>query len=220
MQASKILAFVVASLRAIDARLNPGETNSRCNAMRDENRIYGFTQKTANYLAQSGLTEVKLSAIFPESGKINPTVPYRFTQFVNALHAATYGQIDRTTARALLALRAANGQPLNRDALANLLTGRVKIEGVCPNTRGISITGLDKLVGRIGRDTVETQLSRSFGESGFCGVLGMTESKGKTNFSVSVNPENLYVKRFYALIDGATKGQLGELFNEGKGASE
>jgi len=76
--------------------------------------------------------------------------------------------------------------------------------------------GLDRLVGRIGRGTVETQLSRSFGENGFCLALGMVTTVGAKNFAVTVNPDNPLSQRFYKLIDGASAAQLDELFGEGE----
>lgn len=212
MKAAEILSFVSSSLRALRDRLTgSGGSAKDVDAMTRGKGFFYLDEKSAGYLAQTGIKPETLAQIFPADGKINPKVPKRFIQLVNGLHAASYKNIDATTARALIALRVAGGT-LNRDALHNLLTGKIKVEGVSPETRGVGVRGLDRLVGRIGRGTVETQLSRSFGVNGFCGILGMTSTAGAQNFAVTLNPDAVFSRRFFALIDNATEGQLDELF--------
>lgn len=210
MNAQQIFSHVAQSLEAINTRLNG--VSKDVEGMRNPRSAFFFSEHTAKYLAQ---TRTDIGLVFPVSGAVNPKAPKRFTQFVNALQVAEYKNIDLTTARALVALREAGGT-LHRDALFNLLTGKVKTEGVSPNTKGVGATRLDSLLGRVGKDSVETQLSRSFGANGFCRALGMVSVSGAVNFSVTVNPENLFVKRFYSLIDSATAAQLEELGGKGK----
>jgi hypothetical protein len=150
-----------------------------------------------------------LGLIFPLSGMVNPKVPMRAVQFINALNAKTYGSIDLTTCRGFLACRDA-GYTLNRDAIEYTLTGRVMTTDA-PNTKGVSLSMLDKIVGRVGRGTVGTQVSRTWGINGFARALGMVEVTGAVNFTVKVNPDAVFSRRFYTLIDDAKRSQLEEM---------
>jgi hypothetical protein len=206
MKATEVRSMFVACVDGLAQRIAHGDQNSRVKAMRKEHGLFNLEDKGCAYLAQAGIKADVLRAIMNPAG--NPTVPYRFAQFVNAMHAGTHKQIDLTTARALLALRDAGGS-LNRDALGYVLTGKARADGV--NSKGVSLTKLDHIVGRVDRGTVETQLSRSFGSTGFCTALGMTVAVGARNADVTVNAESTLAKRFYALIDSATEAQLREM---------
>lgn len=209
MSASQIHSMFVACVNGLASRIAKGDANPRVINMRKESSAHCLSLQGAQYLHDAGASIDALRAVL--HGGVNPTVPYRLAQMVHAMHAGLYKQTDATTARALVALRIA-GAPFNRDALNNLITGKVKIEGVSPNTRGVGVRQLDQYIARVGRGTVETQLSRSFGANGFARALGMVHVSGASNFIVSVNPDNGLTKRFFAMVDGATVGQLNEMF--------
>ena len=154
-----------------------------------------------------------LRAIFAPGAPVTPG--YRFVQFAYGLQVGEYKSIDRTTARGLLALRDAGGK-LSRDALDMILTGKVRGTDLPPNTRGVSLTRLDSIVGRVGRGTSPTQISRSFGRTGFARALGVTGGEGR---EIALNMGNPVTARFFALIDGATDSQLRDI-GGGKGSEE
>lgn len=211
MNASQIQNAINVSLRAVNARL--GGASKDIEKCYRENSASFASAKTAEYLAQSNIDPDMLGLIFPRDGNINPKVPMRALQYINAVHAGSYPDIDATTLRALIATRAAGGT-LNRDALHMLITGKIKLEGISPNQKGVGIRWLDRLVGRVGSNTVETQLSRSFGLNGFCRAFGMVKTVGAVNFSMTIQPENLYVKRIFELVDGATDSQIDAVLGE------
>lgn len=146
---------------------------------------------------------------------INPKVPKRFVQFVNAVSAGDYTKIDRTSAKGIYALMLAGEFSLCRKALAALVS-RYQREGVSENTRGISMMTLSKLFkGDVGANTVETQISRTFGENGFAQQAGLTFGNPKTqNREFWVNLDSPLVKRFESLIQKATDKQIESIGSE------
>lgn len=205
MKAAEILVLFSGFVSALVLRMQGGADNARVRNMNNPNKPQHLSAALAGYLAQGGkVNPDALRALFDPAAPITPG--YRFVQFCTGLHAGDYALIDRTTARGLLALRDAGGS-LSRDALAYILTG--KTDGTeSPNTRGVSLTRLDRIIGRVGRNTAPTQVSRSFGARGFCAALGMTRTEGARNAVITLDPEAPMSKRFFSLIDTATEGQL------------
>lgn len=137
----------------------------------------------------------------------------RTTQLINALSAGDYKNIDYTHARILCAMRLAGSYDLTTDAVTALAAGVIG-DGI--NTRGISRSAINALFSKShGLSTVQTKVSNSTGKNGIYQALGVTwAAPGERNHSISLNPDSPIVKRFFALLDNATAGQLGELVGE------
>lgn len=144
-----------------------------------------------------------------------PTAPVksikRAVQYVGAIAAKRYYDIDRTSAIIVLGAHQAGDYQLHTDALAYLATGKTMGKDA-PDTRGVSRQTLARLIGAVGVNTVQTQLSRSVGKAGFMQILGMTYGEpGKQNRAITIHRDNALVKAFLSLIEGATQGQIDEL---------
>ena len=138
----------------------------------------------------------------------------RFVQMVNALTVGIPSQCDFTHARLLLSLRAAGEFALNRDAVHALTSNTISPDA---NTRGITRGAINQLFDlHHGASTVETKISNSAGKNGYMTVLGMVQSKGARNAELTLNHEHPVTRAFFAMIDGATLGQLQALADKGK----
>lgn len=150
----------------------------------------------------------------------NPKAIKRFIQFTHAVNAASYKNVDVTTAVIIYALHLAKGKPLTVDALHYLGTGGALAEGrVSPETRGVSTRVLLKVLGKVGISTVPTQASRTVGRNGFLQLVGATVGEpGKTNQVVTLNSEHPMIQGFLACMNKATDKQLDEMKGSKKGA--
>lgn len=174
------------------------------------NSQFYVSESTGSAIAHWGIEAQALQCFAADR---NPKVCKRFAQFVNAIHHKQYKGIDLTTVRALYAMRAAGGV-IARDALFNLLTGKVKTEGITPNTKGVGVRMVDKLFGRVAKGTAETQISRTFGANGFARYLGMIAGEGAQNTLFTLDLAHPLAQEVFALIDGATDGQIAEMVGE------
>lgn len=177
----------------------------------DERSVFFFSEHVNAQIDAWGLD---VSQVFSPS--VNPKVTKRFVQFVGAVQRGEYKNIDRTTACILLGLHLAGDFPLTADALWSIGTGgRVKTEGVSPETRGVSTRTVARLVGSVSHRTIGTQLSRSVGKNGFLQLVGATKGEpGKVNQVVSLNRAHPMVTAFIDMIGKATEGQLSELVRD------
>lgn len=142
----------------------------------------------------------------------NPKVIKRFVQFVHGVNARDFKSIDKTTAKILYAMRLAGDFTLTTDALAFIVSGKLKPDATSPETRGVSTRVVSRLFGNVGLTTTPTQISRSVGENGFLQLAGATAAPaGKVNRSYTLNAAHPMVSAFFATVEGATEGQLDEL---------
>ena len=176
-----------------------------------EHSFFYVDAQTANAIATWGIESQARDCFATDR---NPKVCKRFAQFVNAVNAKNFKNIDATTIRGLYALRAAGGS-LTRDALYNLLTGKVKVEGVSPETKGVGLRQLDALgLNRVGRGTAETQISRTFGANGFARFLGMVTSDARVNPVFTLDLSHPLTQEVFALVDNANAAQIAEMVGE------
>jgi hypothetical protein len=151
----------------------------------------------------------------------NPKVVKRFVQFMHGINAKDYKAIDKTTAKILYAMRLAGEHALTTDALAYIVSGRVRPTSEAPETRGVSTRVVSRLFGHVGATTAPTQISRSVGENGFLTLAGaVTSDAGKVNRPYTLNAAHEMVARFFAVIEGATDGQLDAVTGQGEGTGE
>jgi len=202
-QAPKTLQTLRAALAA-HRKADGGDISPMLNK---PNSQFYVSEHTSAAIAAWGIEAQALQCFAADR---NPKVCKRFAQFINAIHHHQYGAIDLTTARSLYALRAAGGS-IARDALFNLLTGKVKIEGITPNTKGVGVRAIDKLFGRVAKGTAETQITRTFGSNGFARYLGMIKGDGITNTMFTLDLAHPLAQEFFKLVDNATEGQLQEM---------
>lgn len=142
----------------------------------------------------------------------NPKCIKRFVQFV---HAVVSGgdegarNVDRTTAKILYAMKLAGDYSLTTDALAYIVSGKIKPDAVSPETRGVSSRVVGKLFGSVGVTTAPTQISRSVGDNGFLQLAGATSApRGKQNRAYALNPGHPMVCAFFAMVERLTDAQI------------
>lgn len=141
----------------------------------------------------------------------NPKVIKRFIQFIHAVNAKDYKQIDNTTATIIYALQLAGDNPLTVDALHYIGAG-LKAGKVSPESRGVSKTAVNKLFGRVGLSTIPTQASRTVGKNGFLQLSGATVGEpGKQNQNVKLNAEHPLIVAFNVCMNAATESQIDEM---------
>lgn len=156
--------------------------------------------------------KIDTSAIFAVDR--NPKVIKRFIQFVHAINAKDYKNVDATTATILYALQIAGDSPLNTDALQYLAAG-LKAGRVSPETRGVNRSTVNRLFGRVGLSTVPTQASRTVGKNGFLQLAGATVGEpGKPNQAVRLVGDHPMVKAFFEVMNAATAAQVEEVVGE------
>ena len=141
----------------------------------------------------------------------NPKVIKRFIQFIHAMNAKDYKNVDVTSATIIYALHLSGENPLTTDALhyigAGLKSGRVS-----PETRGVSRMTVNKLFGRVGLATVPTQASRTVGKNGYLQLCGATVGEpGKKNQTVRLNPAHPLIVKFFKVMNAATQGQVEDM---------
>jgi len=145
----------------------------------------------------------------------NPKVIKRFVQFIHGINARDFKSIDKTSAKILYSMKLAGDHALTTDALAYLVSGSIKEGKVSPESRGVSTRVVSRLFGVVGQTTAPTQISRSVGDNGFMQLCGMTSApKGKQNRAYVLNLDHALVKEFFAVVEGATDGQLSEMTGE------
>lgn len=166
---------------------------------------FAFTEPVNAAIDRMGIDTTQIFAI-----DRNPKVIKRFIQFVHAINAKDYKQIDNTTATIIYALQLAGDNPLTIEALhyigAGLKTGRIS-----PETRGISKTTVNKLFGRVGLSTIPTQASRTVGKNGFLQLAGATVGEPKQNQNVRLNKEHPLIVAFNMCMNAATESQIDEM---------
>lgn len=144
----------------------------------------------------------------------NPKAIKRFIQFVHAINAKEYKQIDVTTATIVYALHLTGESPLTTDALHYLAAG-LKAGKVSPETRGVNRSTVSRLFGRVGLSTVPTQASRTVGKNGFLQLIGATVGEpGKQNQAVRLNPTHPLIVAFFAVMNAATAGQIDDMVGD------
>lgn len=144
----------------------------------------------------------------------NPKVIKRFIQFVHAIIARNYKQIDNTTATIIYALQLAGDNPLTVDALHYIGAG-VKAGRIAPESRGVSRLAVNKLFGRVGLSTIPTQASRTVGKNGFLQLSGATVGEpGKQNAVVKLNRAHPLIVAFDDCMNRATETQIDEMVKE------
>jgi hypothetical protein len=172
--------------------------------------VFAFTEAVNAAVDRFG---IDTSAIFATDR--NPKVIKRFVQFVHGINARDFKAIDKTSAKVLYAMKLAGEHTLTTDALAYLVSGSVKEGKVSPETRGVSSRVASRLFGSVGQTTAPTQISRSVGDNGFMQLAGMTSApKGKQNRAYTLNEAHPLVREFFAVIEGATDGQLSEMVGD------
>jgi hypothetical protein len=138
----------------------------------------------------------------------------RFIQFIHALNARDYKNVDITSATIIYALHIAGDNPLNTDALQYIAAG-LKSGRVSPETRGVNRSTVNRLFGRVGLSTVPTQASRTVGKNGFLQLSGATVGEpGKPNQSVKLNASHPLIVEFFAVMNAATEGQVSDMVKE------
>jgi hypothetical protein len=173
--------------------------------------VFGFTPVVNAEIDRMGIDTAQVFAT-----DRNPKVIKRFIQFVHGVIAKDFKAIDATSARILYAMKLAGTYSLTTDALAYLVSSSLKAGTVSPETRGVSSRVVSRLFAGVGRTTAPTQISRSVGDNGFMQLSGMTDApKGKQNREYKLNPGHPLVTAFFATVEGATEGQLGEMTGEG-----
>lgn len=173
-----------------------------CTAMLKGAGMFSFTESVSTALDRA-IGEGSANGLFQS---VNPKVSKRAVQFVAAIVEKNYLKIDRTTAKAVYAMHLAGTYALNRDAITSLVTNK---PCASVNTRGVSSRTLSALFkGDVKSTTVHTQVSRSFGASGFLQQLGATFAPNEHNATITLNREHTLVKQFIALIESGTVGQL------------
>lgn len=176
---------------------------------------FEFTQSVSTACDSLG---IDTTAIFATDR--NPKVIKRFIQFVHGINAGDYKAIDRTTAKILYAMRLALPHALTTDALAYLVSSKVRANAEAPEARGISTRVVNRLFGQVGATTAPTQISRSVGENGFLTLAGaVTSDAGKVNRPYALNESHPLVTMFFATLERATDAQLDAVAGTGE-ASE
>ena len=169
---------------------------------------FAFTEPVNAAIDRMGIDTTQIFAI-----DRNPKVIKRFIQFVHAINAKDYKQIDNTTATIIYALQLAGDNPLTIEALhyigAGLKTGRIS-----PETRGISKTTVNKLFGRVGLSTIPTQASRTVGKNGFLQLAGATVGEPKQNQNVRLHVTHPLIVAFNECMNKATAAQIDEMVKE------
>lgn len=144
----------------------------------------------------------------------NPKAIKRFIQFVHAIDAKQYKQVDLTTCTILYALHLAGDNPLTVDALHYIGAG-LKSGKISPETRGVSRQTVQKLFGRVGLSTIPTQTSRSVGANGFLQLVGATVGEPrKPNQSVRLVNTHPMVTAFFDLMNKASQAQIDEMIGD------
>lgn len=177
--------------------------------LKNEHSAFFFSESV-----NAKIDELKIdtSAIFAVDR--NPKVIKRFIQFIHAINAKDYKNVDATTATILYALQIAGDSPLNTDALQYLAAG-LKAGRVSPETRGVNRSTVNRLFGRVGLSTVPTQASRTVGKNGFLQLAGATVGEpGKPNQAVRLVPGHPMVRAFFEVMNAATAAQIDEVVGE------
>lgn len=170
------------------------------------NSVFQFTESVN---AKIDALKIDTTSIFAVDR--NPKVIKRFIQFIHAVNAKDYKQIDCTTATIVYALHIAGDNPLTVDALHYIGAG-LKSGKVSPETRGVSRAACNKLFGRVGLSTIPTQASRTVGKNGFLQLIGATMGEpGKVNQAVRLNAAHPLIVAFFDCMNAATEGQLDEV---------
>jgi hypothetical protein len=174
--------------------------------------VFEFTQSVSSACDDMGIDTAQIFAT-----DRNPKVIKRFIQFVHGINARDYKSIDKTTAKILYAMRLAGEHALTTDALAYIVSGKVRPTSDAPETRGVSTRTVSRLFGHVGATTAPTQISRSVGDNGFLQLCGATSAdRGKVNRPYTLNAAHPMVTRFFAVVEGATDGQLSEITGQGE----
>lgn len=188
----------------------------------DMNKVLGGGRKASVFCFTEAVNAavdtygIDTSAIF--AADRNPKVIKRFVQFMHGVIARDFKSIDKTSAKILYSMKLAGEHALTTDALAYLVSGSVKEGKTSPESRGVSTRVVSRLFGSVGQTTAPTQISRSVGDNGFMQLAGMTAApKGKQNRAYVLNESHPLVREFFAVVEGATDGQLDELTKGDKG---
>jgi hypothetical protein len=163
-------------------------------------------QTAARLLTDAGIDAQALCDRIAKSQPVKATM--RMCEFFNALHSGDYKLLDATTVLTILANVRAGAK--TRDAIAFSVTGRGD-DNTSDQVRSVErIKRLQKLFPKVGAGTEPTQVSRSFGERGFAGDLGIGrfERDAHGQRMLKVNGSNPFYKLVAKLVDKASDATL------------
>ena len=199
-----------ATRRALLASHRLASTSADMSAiLNKESSAFHFSEKVNAKIDELGIDPTPIFAI-----DRNPKAIKRFIQFVHAINAKDYKNVDATTATIIYALKVTGDSPLTVDALHYLAAG-LKWGKVAPETRGVSRSTIGRLFARVGLSTVPTQASRTVGKNGFLQLIGATVGEpGKQNQAVRLNAGHPLIVAFFDVMNNATEGQISEVVGE------
>jgi hypothetical protein len=175
----------------------------------NKSSVFQFTAAVNEAIDRMGIDTTQIFAT-----DRNPKVIKRFIQFVHAIIALDYKQIDNTTATIIYALQIAGDNPLTTDALHYIGAG-LKAGRISPETRGVSRLAANKLFGRVGLSTIPTQASRTVGKNGFLQLAGATTGEpGKQNQAVKLNKSHPLILAFDACMSKASAANIDEMVKD------
>lgn len=197
---------LVAALTA-RASITEGAAKDLARVLDVTNLQYGFTESTMVEGEKCGIDwEVVWS--LPQKQI------FRTTQFINALVSGNRLHLDYTHARILCAMRLAGSYDLTTDAVQHLAAGT---HSAAVNTRGVTSGAVSRMFTQSHKmNTVKTKVSNMTGVNGWSQVCGLTfADPRKQNHTISLNLDHEISKRFFALIDASTVGQIDAMNEKG-----
>lgn len=199
---AKSLAARIATLKAHRLAATSDDMNAVLGNSKSAS-VFAFTPAVNDTIEAWGIDTASIFAT-----DRNPKVIKRFIQFVHGVNAKDYKAIDKTTATIIYALHLTDGMPLTTDALQYLAAG-LKTDRVSPETKGVSRMTLNKLFGSVGKNTIETQCSRTVGKNGFLQLMGATVGEPKKqNQRVTLTAKHPAIVAFFNTMNAATQGQI------------
>lgn len=202
---SNSYASLVSTLAA-RAALTPGATKDLSKCFKTGSQ-YFFAEST---MIEGEKFEIDFNHLFNFPQK----QIFRAIGFVNALVSGIPSDFDYTHARILCAARLAKSYDLHTDAIAALAAGIINPDA---NTRGITSSAVNRLFSQSHKiSTVHTKISNMTGKNGFSQAFGMTFAiPGEQNHAIVLNHNSEIVKRFFSIIDNASRGQIDAMNEKG-----
>lgn len=203
---SNSYATLVSTLSA-RASITPGAQKDLAKCFKATSQ-YHFAESTMQAGEKFGV-DFNLLFTFPQKQI------FRAIGFINALVSGKPSDFDYTHARIICAARLAQSYDLHTDAIAALAAGIINPSA---NVRGITSSAVNRLFSQSHKiSTVHTKISNMTGKNGFAQLFGITFAiPGEQNHAISLNHDSEMVKRFFAIIDNATIGQIDAMNEKAK----
>jgi hypothetical protein len=172
---------------------------------------FALTDATVEMLARWGLSDDRIATFCALPVKAQK----RAIEFAGAVSAKDFEKLDSVTAAGLCALSLVG--ECKTEALFYAATRKGSestTDAIKGQTEGFA--QIHKLIGRVGGTTAPTQISRSFGKSGFVRFFDACEGIAREG-SLSLNKNSRMVRSVAGLIASATDGQLALIKSKKKG---